>query len=452
MAEDLRAVTMDLGRYKSVQERLGQDPNLVLTVAISGGGERSANFAVGVLLELENLRYKQSNALKEIDYFSTVSGGGMAAGGYISELADYAKEHGSCEGFNFNVAFTNCCHGPGTCKQSLKEFLKRSYHSSILRTFLPGRELFSPTARGDFFEQALDKYVLGCADHPRSSLTLGDMFVPKGAAAGVAAPYWIPNATVLGNGAIFQFVPDVLEQYGVSHFYHNLKKTHLRCPYDLPLSVGLKASASIPVALPSSTLQLSNRTTKTFLQLADGGLADNLGVFTGLQVFKGSPSNATKVLLVIDAYTGDGLPFDPKENSPSTAAMALRSVDISLDAWRGRYRELIEDLCHQRGVEVIFLSFDELIDRADQTPERDCSACYEFVKQDAPSEKLLSPKEFTKRLQAVQDAARHVPTNLSLKAREQELLLTAGRLVVCLHAGIIREKLKWIEPEVGKSQ
>ena len=36
----LRLVTMDLGRYKSVQERPNQESNLVLAVAISGGGER----------------------------------------------------------------------------------------------------------------------------------------------------------------------------------------------------------------------------------------------------------------------------------------------------------------------------------------------------------------------------------------------------------------------------
>jgi hypothetical protein len=73
-AEELKSVEMDLSRYKSAQEREGQDTNLFLAVAISGGGERSANFAVGVLLELENLKHEKSNALKEIDYFSTVSG------------------------------------------------------------------------------------------------------------------------------------------------------------------------------------------------------------------------------------------------------------------------------------------------------------------------------------------------------------------------------------------
>jgi len=445
-AATLRSVSMDLGRYKSPQERPGQDTNLVLAVAISGGGERSANFAIGVLLELEKLTHKQSNALKEIDYFSTVSGGGMAAGGYVSELLDYVRAHGTSEGFQFNCAFTNCCHGPGSRveKESLKGYLKHGYHSTIMRTLLSVSDTFSQTDRGDYFERALDEYVLARTDHPRFSLTLRDIFVPRRGTNQVVAPCWIANATVLGNGAIFQFTPDVLEQYGVSHYYHDLKKTHLNCPFDLPLAVGLKASASFPVAVPSSTLQLSNRTARTFLQLSDGGMADNLGVITAMQVFQGAPVKATKVLLVVDAYTGSGLPFDAHESSPSAATMAVRAAEISLDAWRGRYRELVEDLCRQRGVQVIFLSFDELAERVRLENGGGPLACYDFVReQTAETKKPISSEEFRKSVRKLQNAVRNVPTNLQIKPKDQDLLLIAGRLVVCLHEDLIRRRLKW---------
>jgi len=297
--------------------------------------------------------------------------------------------------------------------------------------------------RGDYFEKALDECVLGKTTRLRSSLTLRDMFVPKEETNQVLAPYWIPNATVLGNGAIFQFTPDVLEQYGVSHYYHDLKKRSLHCPYDLPLAVGLKASASFPVALPASTLQLSCPTTKTYLQLADGGLADNLGVLTAIQVFKAAASNATKVLLVIDAYSGNGLPFDRSEDSPSPARMALRTTEISLDSWRGRYRPLVEELCNHQGVEVVFLSFDELIDRRSLQSSPDASICYDLARQNSAGSQPLSPETFGKAVQQIQEAARNVPTTLSIKPREQELLLLAGRLVVCLQEGLIRQKLGW---------
>ena len=62
--------------YKSVQTRdnLEQDPDLAVVVAISGGGERAANFGAGVLIGLEKIISDSggTNALAEVDYFSTV--------------------------------------------------------------------------------------------------------------------------------------------------------------------------------------------------------------------------------------------------------------------------------------------------------------------------------------------------------------------------------------------
>jgi len=41
---------IDLSLYRSVQERAGQNPEIAVAMAISGGGHRAANFAVGVML------------------------------------------------------------------------------------------------------------------------------------------------------------------------------------------------------------------------------------------------------------------------------------------------------------------------------------------------------------------------------------------------------------------
>ena len=50
--------SVDLSYYKPVQERPGQDANIVFAVAASGGGYRAANFATGVLLGLEELKIR----------------------------------------------------------------------------------------------------------------------------------------------------------------------------------------------------------------------------------------------------------------------------------------------------------------------------------------------------------------------------------------------------------
>ena len=48
-----------------------KDPDTLIGLAISGGGIRSASFALGVLQSLD-----KNNKLRSIDYLSTVSGGG----------------------------------------------------------------------------------------------------------------------------------------------------------------------------------------------------------------------------------------------------------------------------------------------------------------------------------------------------------------------------------------
>ncbi|MEI7836280.1 MAG: hypothetical protein WCK05_07690, partial [Planctomycetota bacterium] len=78
-----REVGVDLSPYQSVQQRAGQDPAAGMALACSGGGMRAANLVAGVLLGLEELKKEpgsNANAPREVDYFSSVSGGGMGVG------------------------------------------------------------------------------------------------------------------------------------------------------------------------------------------------------------------------------------------------------------------------------------------------------------------------------------------------------------------------------------
>ena len=60
--------TPDVGHYKSPQLRAGQNADIGVVVAISGGGARAANFGMGILMALEELDLpKHSNVLNEID-------------------------------------------------------------------------------------------------------------------------------------------------------------------------------------------------------------------------------------------------------------------------------------------------------------------------------------------------------------------------------------------------
>ena len=167
--------SVDLSFYKPVQERAGQDANIVLAVATSGGGYRAANFAAGALLGLEELKNSNSssgNALSEVDYFSSVSGGGFAVSAYISTLHDYSYFNGSAEGYSFAsaVAPTDakcpCEHKP-PAEQKIDPCVRRhlagvykDFIGDFLRTLVPWNQLGFDD-RSMRFEQAIDDDALG---------------------------------------------------------------------------------------------------------------------------------------------------------------------------------------------------------------------------------------------------------------------------------------------------
>lgn len=69
-------------------------PNNLVGLALSGGGERSAAFQLGLLSGLGEGYHKDKTILNRIDYISSVSGGGWANGAYwASQLSDDVLFH-----------------------------------------------------------------------------------------------------------------------------------------------------------------------------------------------------------------------------------------------------------------------------------------------------------------------------------------------------------------------
>ena len=344
--------------YKSPELRsMQQRKNVSVAVAISGGGHRAGNFGIGVLKELENIHCNEQtfNVLNEADYFSTVSGGGMAAGVYISTLHDHIHGNGDEEYSLSRIIDGN--------KDEITRNLERGYHN-ILTTALVNLKSLGNNDRGDFLEEEFDSNLLGSQKRGRS-LTLGDVFTSKDTDQNPVVPLWVANATVYENGSIFPFHPDALKQYEIVKYTHHLEKYDLNGDYfSMPLSIGLKASASFPGAVPATTLESTHDSKNAYLHLFDGGLSDNLGVYSALDMLTETGENE-KVLIVIDAYNVQPEPFSKQEGSPTILQIFLRTTGISLDAWRIRHKLLIEKLSSSSeyngtNVEVIYLSFDDL--------------------------------------------------------------------------------------------
>jgi len=351
---------VNLGRYESVQKRPGQRRDIAVAVAISGGGMRAANFAAGVLGALEGVHVRgadgrDSNLLREVDYFSTASGGGLAAASYLVHLADYKQRHPedpTAAGFRFASEGAEGVKSDGG--RNWREALARNYQASLVRAML-NPFLRGSMNRGDVLERRLGESVLGKVGG--RTLTLGDVWVAPGHTP--TLPFWVANATVYENGAIFPFTPDIIETYGIKRYCHDEKYQDLASPRDLPLAVGMKASASFPVAIPTTNLISGIDRQNPTLHLMDGGVADNLGVITAARLLGQDRVASKKVLIVIDAYNGTAEPFSNGGMAPGIFTTALRSTSISLDSAHQRVGNLLALVARTDGIKTAVVDFHQ---------------------------------------------------------------------------------------------
>ena len=80
-AMSMDASADDCARLAAIQQRMRDDDSGLTALCLSGGGIRSATFALGVVQGLAKL-----GILERFDYLSTVSGGGYL-GGWLSAWA-----------------------------------------------------------------------------------------------------------------------------------------------------------------------------------------------------------------------------------------------------------------------------------------------------------------------------------------------------------------------------
>ena len=427
---------VNLDTYESVQRRPGQRSDIALAVAISGGGMRAGNFAAGVLKALESIQVpgpggSRSNLLREVDYFSTVSGGGMAAGSYMTHLLEYRRQHpedASAAGFSFAEREKPTSSGGG---RYWRNALAQNYQSSLVGSFF-NPLMMTNLDRGDILEGRLDENILGL--HDGKSLTLRDIFVPKGGGT-PQVPYWIANGTAYENGAIFPFTPDILTAYHINGYKHRLRNRTLKDPYDLPLSVGLKTSASFPVAIPASTLKSSRDPKNPRLYLLDGGVADNLGIITALRLLRQDKA-ARKLLIVIDAYNGHTEPFSKEGALPGMIHTALRTTSISLDSSHQRVRNLLGVVGAQTSVQYAVIDFHQAVrkqEEADATEPAATDSIFPILGAEQSASKTNDTDMSPQSVQAVFTQALGVGTWFKIQPDKQEVLLKAGQNAVYRH-------------------
>lgn len=352
-----KPATVDLSRYKSVQTRPNQRSDIAIAFAASGGGYRAANLTLGVLMGLEQIQSHalKGNMLQEVDYFSSVSGSGFGIGYYLAQLHNHLHRYG-----------TGAFAPPFSLQDNVKAMLNGSGENP-LRADLAAH-LFFGQERGLGLEKKLNASLLST---PEGGLRLGDIFIPKESAQSVELPYWTTNTTIYQNAAIFPFSPDILSRYRVTGYFHNglryyFLPDNFNSPFyaaGMPVSVGLTASASVPFATPATTLITQGCDSQCYLQLFDGGLADNLGVYTAL-TFLLQDHSKIKVLFIVDAYKGNTQPYSQQQQPPETIPLLWRVMTVGTDSNREHIRPnirfLSRDLMCGNGAQNVIVIYLDL--------------------------------------------------------------------------------------------
>ena len=435
---------VQIGSYKSVQQRdkTKQDPGLAAAVTISGGGYRAANFAIGAMLEFENIRSPESsqrktNALQEVDYFSTVSGGGAAAGVYVSSLYDHTSLSKTAYSLKDAVAGNDKHCDPNILKHLRTDLIDRMAHHFELKL------LVSSKTAGDLLEQALDDFILGYqwrkenrGDEENVSLKLNDMFVPKGGGS-VKLPHWIANATAFENGAIFPFMPDHIALYKLCRYTHQTEfvfkkeqETYRDYADNIPMSLGLSASMKFP-GIPCTTMKSDIDIKNRYLHLFDGAMSDNLGIFTALRILRKKMDVKRRAMIVVDVYNGTFSPFSETEKSFTVSGVISRVAQGHLDSWHGRHRELVRALCNVNvpddskviRISPVFISFDDLRNASfDDVKKFSTTKDWSTINMSGMTvENAASPYVLARKIATIK---------LSMTEAEQDFLIAAGRYAV----------------------
>jgi len=254
----------------AAQGQADNSTSLLIVVNFSGGGTRAAALAYGILDSLRTtaIRWegRDTNLLNEIDVLSAVSGGSITAAYYSA-------------------------FGDRLFKEFKSRFLERDFESDLISRALEPSNAYRLTSprfgRGNLLAEQLDGLLF-------NGVTYGQLESSR------PRPKLLITATDLSLGASFQFSQDQFDL-----ICSNLGQ--------VPLAIAVAASNSVPIVFspimlknyagtcparapptpPAAATTVLNRSERrhieeqntyrnaelrSYIQLIDGGLSDNLGV------------------------------------------------------------------------------------------------------------------------------------------------------------------------------
>src|SRR6201997_4459558 len=329
----------------------GDQQDLVI-LAFSGGGTRAAAFSYGVLETLRSMQVvtktgRKTRLLDEVDVITGVSGGSFTAlayGLYGEKLFDEYEAR----------------------------FLKRNVQSELTtRTLNPlnwGKLWSTGWGRSELAAQLYDEILFNGA-------TFADLYRAGGPAIAV-------SATELSTGSRIVFVPQNFDVMCAD--LHPLRISRAAaassavpvvlspitinnyggtCDYQQP--PWLRAFANLPnpprpAARALNRLQelqsLDNGVEDPYFHLVDGGISDNLGLRSVLDVLEtfealheaGQPPPLDHIhriiIFVVNSLSIPSTKWNKSENPPGTIDIMIKSAGVPIDRYSGAMVEQLKDI------------------------------------------------------------------------------------------------------------
>nr|WP_315419929.1 patatin-like phospholipase family protein [uncultured Pedobacter sp.] len=455
--------------YKSPQEREGQASSLALGVAISGGGSRAQYFGTGVLIALDEIKKDQSSFLNEVDYFSTVSGGGFAAGYYLT-----LKKNNILDKYPSYFDYWKS----DARKKRFQEFLFKGA-SAITIAKLPGYER---NAIFKSYPSMIDHELLQLGkpdleDKPIDTMFLSDFFIPvESSDKKVRFPIFVTNGTIYNNGERLPFMPHIINALRINGSLLPKKQFEINKGYGFPLSYAISGSAAFPGVLPM--LKLSIKNTDSVIRVIDGGAVDNLGYATLLELLHlDRVSLDKKRMLVIDC---GGLGNEVQQQPNGRVSYAgliskalMYTVDINIlyadnnIKYIANYYHIDQNNIKRIGISTIKNKFFELEKSADQKSVQELEVLkknilkgrmnWTDVYNDFASEPMFKgyindnisevPSDLFKNFSLKQvfelyELSSQVDTKIKIFDWEKEILVLAGRYAVSMEQAAVRDLIK----------
>lgn len=281
---------VETASYKSPQERKGQDSTNAIGVSISSGGSRAQYFGTGVLIGLDEIKNNTLSFLDEIDYFSTVSGGGFAVGYYLSLIKNDVLVNRSF--FDFWKSDDR--------KIILEESLKRDVTAaSVLKLSRYERNKMRKSYP-DMIESELLQTGKTYYGKKINRLYLSDFFIPFNSSEKITMPMYVANGTIYNNGERLPFMPHILEDLEISGSMLPNESFNINKGYGLPLSYAITGSAAFPGVLPMLKFNIKGQS-DSVVRVIDGATVDVLGYTTLFELMHCDKlDNKNKKLLIVD--------------------------------------------------------------------------------------------------------------------------------------------------------